>query len=441
MALYTHWDAIFNATTAGVMALFGVWVLTLKPRSRRSLFLGWFAVIHGASYVLFNLWDVSSSSPDGFRFVNTINLVSAAASTAALSGVAYEILRDHGVSGRTAWRTAWPTVLATAVAVWYLAGLSLGIPPVLQINYVMLAAAACAFSVFVVAFGALPLVFAWLYRTAEARQVEKRRGLLTMSVALVFWPAMIGVYGLRQYLFSGPFFQYHYLAAGLFVLAAGILWLFNIAVDARLSRAARNAAWVVFAALAFGAFDAVVLAKAFDYSFNSGGPFFGLARLATVVILAHAILNQQVLGMDVKLRFALSKSTIAAVFIAVFFIVSETAQPFFGTQFNSAYVGIAGAGALVFAMAPLQRAAERLAEKAVPVTAAAAPGRTPGPAADGDGQEAIYRKALRVALRDRVLTRAEEGHLYDLAEALRIPPRRAHEMLAEVERELGGGMS
>jgi hypothetical protein len=41
MALYTHWDAIFNATTAGVMALFGVWVLTLKPRSRRSLFLGY----------------------------------------------------------------------------------------------------------------------------------------------------------------------------------------------------------------------------------------------------------------------------------------------------------------------------------------------------------------------------------------------------------------
>jgi hypothetical protein len=317
-----------------------------------------------------------------------------------------------------------------------LARLASGIVPVADVDYMLGIAAAHAFHVFVIAFAALPVVFAWLYRAVEGELLQKRRLLLTLSVALALWPAMLGGYGLNQYLFSDLFLHQNYLAAGLFVLATGVLWLFNIGVEVRLAKAARNAALVVFGVLAFGAFDAVILSSAFGYSFNAGGPFFGLARLATVVVLAHAILNQQVLGIDVKLRLAISKSTIAAVFIAVFFIASEAAQQFFGETLGSTYVGIAAAGALVFAMAPLQRAAERLAEKAVPITSNL-PGQPSSRTRGNKVNEAIFRDATRLALRDRVLTRAEHATLLRLAESLQISVSRAVTLIDDAERKAG----
>lgn len=155
-------------------------------------------------------------------------------------------------------------------------------------------------------------------------------------------------------------------------------------------------------------------------------------NLAGALLLAYTILGGLVPGLDVKVRFAVGKSTVAAVFILVFFFASEAAQQFFGEQFGSAYVGIAAAGMLVFALAPLQRAAERIAAHAVPV---AAPASAPQePAATNDHEE-MYRDAARRALRDARLTREEERHLFRLARGLGISADRAHELLVEAERE------
>ncbi len=153
----------------------------------------------------------------------------------------------------------------------------------------------------------------------------------------------------------------------------------------------------------------------------------GIARILLAASLAYAVVQHGLLGIDVKLRFAISKSTIAAVFIAVFFIASETAQQFFGDTLGSTYVGIAAAGALVFAMAPLQRVAERLAEKAVP------PITPPSPMADATRAAATYQAAVRAALRDGRVTRNEEVHLAEVAELLGLGPRDATRLRHEIE--------
>jgi hypothetical protein len=421
--LYSSWDAIFNAATAGILAAFGLWVWTLRPRSRVSSLLALFAVAHGVQYVVVNLWAVPATTA-ALRLSAGKDLAFNTICAIALLGVAREVLLSNGTAGRKIWRWTWPLALATGIVTWVLAGVSAGLGVKLS-NIDFFAVAALSYHHLVVAFASLPLAFAVMYRYADGP--ERRRLMLTLSIAFLLWPAIFATFAIYQLVSeSTPLWQH--LAGAIATVATGILWLSNIPVATETSRLARNAGLTVFALLLFGALDAAFLSDLLDYHPSAGGPFFGLARLASVVILAHAILHQQVLGMDAKLRFALSKSTLAAIFIAVFFVASEAAQQYFGDTLGSTYVGIAVAGALVFVMAPLQRMAERFATKALPMS-------------EGSGiatplrAEAAYRAALRAAARDGVITRREELHLAEIAENLGIGHRRAVEIRSEVEAE------
>lgn len=150
------------------------------------------------------------------------------------------------------------------------------------------------------------------------------------------------------------------------------------------------------------------------------------------LLLGYAILRGMIEGLDLKVRFAISKSTIAAVFIAVFFVASETAQQFFGDQLGSTYIGIGAAGALVFAIAPLHRAAERFAEKAVPIASASSDTAQP----KGSRAEQSFGTVLRRFLRDGRITRDEERALAHLAGDLKIDAGRAFELREQIEREM-----
>lgn len=207
--------------------------------------------------------------------------------------------------------------------------------------------------------------------------------------------------------------------ARLVVIAlVAVLWL--LAIKGRQGRIARNMAWFTLAMTFVGGIVSAMLGRAGS---DAG---FGLIRVLMALALGYAIFKHQLLGVDAKLRFAISKSTIAAVFIAVFFIASEAAQQFFGETLGSTYVGIAAAGLLVFAMAPLQRAAERLAEKAVPLST---------PISSGTPRESAYRAAARRYLRDGKLSREEERELAHLAGEMGIHAGRALEIRHEVEDE------
>lgn len=149
------------------------------------------------------------------------------------------------------------------------------------------------------------------------------------------------------------------------------------------------------------------------------------ARVYDIVLVAYAILRLHYLDLDVKVRFGISKGTVAGVIVAVVFIVSEGAQSLFGE--DKQWLGLAVGGLVVFAIAPLQRLADRLAETAIPTVAVGS--------VRLKTTEAAYVSALRAAARDGAITRREEKHLAEAAEHLGIGPQRALALREQVEGE------
>lgn len=215
---------------------------------------------------------------------------------------------------------------------------------------------------------------------------------------------------------------------GILLGGTTFLWLLASAraSTAEAARAARDAA---LASVAIPLAVMVIGVVFADADASAWSVVHGIAGILFMAALVYVVLRHQVLGLDVKVRWTLSRGTIAAAFVAAFFVAGEGAQILFGQ--GNEWVGLIAAGALVFAMAPLQRAAERLAEKAIPSANPASP-------SEGRG-EASYRKAVRLAIRDRRLTREEEAHLHELARDMGIDGARAHAILIEVEQESARG--
>jgi hypothetical protein len=149
-------------------------------------------------------------------------------------------------------------------------------------------------------------------------------------------------------------------------------------------------------------------------------PVRGVVRTLEFAVLAWALLRDEEYGLRLRPKMA-RRGTLAATALASLFIVAQVAQNFLAAQYGLLMGGVV-AGAFLFAANPLQRAIEgrNVAAHA--------------PAAD-DRAEAVYRDALRIALKDRVVTREEELHLAELGERLGLPARRALELRHEVEAE------
>jgi hypothetical protein len=215
------------------------------------------------------------------------------------------------------------------------------------------------------------------------------------------------------------------------MLLLAALWLRNAgAARDPDARHARNLAWYVLAVQLVGLVAAI---PRVDTPGFASGPQFGISRVVVVLVVAYAVVRHQMLGVDLKVRWGISKTTVAAAFIGAFFVVSEGAAAFFEDRTDSRMLGIAAAGALVFAIAPLQRVADRIAEKAVPV-AASSPAPAPAPSVAPDRALLAYRAAVHAALADGRMTPAEEDHLAEVAHQLALSPRDALRIRREVER-------
>lgn len=154
----------------------------------------------------------------------------------------------------------------------------------------------------------------------------------------------------------------------------------------------------------------------------------GVMRTLGVGLLAYGVLRHDLAGLDERVEWGVSKTTVAGAFVAVFFVVSEGAQVLFAGVVENELLGVLAAGALVFAISPLQRVADRFAAKAVP-----------GGAEAGEGVEGRYRDALETALADGGISADEERHLGRLAERLGITAERAQAIRERVEDELEAG--
>jgi hypothetical protein len=90
-----------------------------------------------------------------------------------------------------------------------------------------------------------------------------------------------------------------------------------------------------------------------------------LAVFLYVPLVAYGILRTQVLGIELRLKVGIRRGTVAAVFLALFFVVSQLVQSL-ATQTLGYEVGAIAAGLLLFALRPIERMASRLADRAVP---------------------------------------------------------------------------
>jgi len=106
------------------------------------------------------------------------------------------------------------------------------------------------------------------------------------------------------------------------------------------------------------------------FSDNEAHAISFIYRLSTLIyipFIAYGILRTKLFDIDLRIQWTLKQSTIASVFIAVMFVVSEGASQFLSDEIG-AVSGLLAAGVLVFFIAPLQQFAERVASSAMPNT-------------------------------------------------------------------------
>lgn len=90
-----------------------------------------------------------------------------------------------------------------------------------------------------------------------------------------------------------------------------------------------------------------------------------LAVIVLTVLLGYGILQAQLFDIDLRIKWSVRRGTVAAIFLAVFLVVSEVAQGFFSQELGWAAGGVA-AGLLLFAAGPVERVADRVANAAMP---------------------------------------------------------------------------
>ncbi len=154
---------------------------------------------------------------------------------------------------------------------------------------------------------------------------------------------------------------------------------------------------------------------------------YALGTLLAVPLIAYGILKTQLFDIDLRIRWTIRQSTVAAAFVTVFYLVTEGADRLLESELGS-WIGLLASAMLMFFLAPLQRFAERVATIAMPNTR-----NTP--------EYAAYRKlqVFEAALADALpggISEKERVLLDHLRESLGIAPADA-ELL---ERDLQEGL-
>jgi hypothetical protein len=285
--------------------------------------------------------------------------------------------------------------------------------------------------VFVLAF--LPLLFARDY--ARLPPGAQRRSVLVVAMGLplnLVFQAAGGLVGLAAF---GPVPGHAAYLAWSALLDAGFAVVLAVAVAtaAYLLRHARAAAAdarrgarryaVLLASMPLLALGTLAGTAGDRAAYAAAvGLLVGLFFLAGDLLVVYALLRFQIFELDVKLQWTLRRGTLAAMFIAVFFVVTQVAQDALAGY--GPLVGGVAAGLLLFALSPLQKLAERVASVALPGV------KQPGEMSR-DERHAFYLDHARVAWADGKLTGEERDLLDHAREKLGL----SHEEAARLEQE------
>ncbi len=150
-----------------------------------------------------------------------------------------------------------------------------------------------------------------------------------------------------------------------------------------------------------------------------------LGTLLYIPIIAYGILRTQLFDIDLRIRWTLKQSTLAAAIVAIMFILSEGAERLLSAELGN--VGSLMVAALVvFALTPLQRFAERVATVAMPNTQ-----NTPEYKASRKLQ--VYEAALSEALQEGGISQKERALLVHLRDSLGISASDTEAIEAELQ--------
>ncbi len=154
---------------------------------------------------------------------------------------------------------------------------------------------------------------------------------------------------------------------------------------------------------------------------------YALGTLLAVPLIAYGILRTQLFDIDLKIRWTIKQSTLAGVFVALMFLISEGASEFLSAELGSV-AGLLAAAVVMFFLAPLQRFAERVASAAMPNTK-----NTPEYASFRKMQ--VYESAIAEALQESGISDRERALLVRLRDSLGISESDAE----AIELELKAG--
>lgn len=147
---------------------------------------------------------------------------------------------------------------------------------------------------------------------------------------------------------------------------------------------------------------------------------YQVAVILYVPLVAYGMLRVQLFDIDLRIKRTLKRSTIAAAFVATFFVISELAGNYLSDQLG-AVMGVLCTGALVFFLNPIERAAERLTDAAMPNT-------VDTPEYELFRKLQVYDSALRASLENGRISTRERKILDSLIDSMAIDRQLAQRM-------------
>ena len=222
--------------------------------------------------------------------------------------------------------------------------------------------------------------------------------------------------------------------AALFGLAAALHAYVRAPPD---SAARTRAKWF---AIAFGTRDLYAGVANLLYPIVRDVPFWGdfvynagqtSVYLVYVVLLSYGVLRTQLFDIDLKLKFALEKSTVGAFFAAAFFTGDYLLQRILPVE--GPLLGFLAAAAITLALRPIQAFADAFADRVMG-------GVEDTPEYVRARKHTVYRAALEGAVEDGVISDRERDILARLREELTISAEMGSRLEEEVvARERAGG--
>lgn len=202
---------------------------------------------------------------------------------------------------------------------------------------------------------------------------------------------------------------------------------------------ARSRAKAYFGAFLFNDLQNLILTLAFvvalyapEHIYESINAYIVVSYFVVLlffVLLAYGLLKTQLFDIDLKVKWTIRRGSLAAFFLAAFFVASQLAQAVLPGVLGGPIVGAVVVGLLMFAVRPLERAAGKFADTAMPTVKDNEDYRTVR-------KKDVYRAAVESALRDGSVSEKERGMLAALADQLGLAAGEAHGIEIDARRTM-----